>query len=81
MTVSSTVKVRGLPYRSSPAEILAFFLGYQYLPDSLQIGLDSMGRPSGEAWLTFVTPQEAMRAICDLNRQFLGTRYLELSIC
>lgn len=50
-------QVRGLPYRSSPAEILTFFQGYQYLPDSLQIGLDSLGRPSGEAWLTFINPQ------------------------
>lgn len=51
------LQVRGLPYRSSPAEILTFFQGYQYLPDSLQIGLDSLGRPSGEAWLTFINPQ------------------------
>jgi len=78
---SATVKVRGLPYRSSPAEILTFFQGYQYLPDSLQIGLDSLGRPSGEAWLTFVNPPEALRAVRDLNRHYLGSRYLELSIC
>lgn len=73
--------MRGLPYRSSPAEILTFFQGYQYLPDSLQIGLDSLGRPSGEAWLTFVNPQEALRAVRDLNRHYLGNRYLELSLC
>ena len=80
-SVSATVKVRGLPYRSTPADILSFFIGYQYLPDSLQIGLDSLGRPSGEAWLTFVNPGEATRAVRDLNRQFLGNRYLELCIC
>ena len=79
--VSSTVKVRGLPYRSTPVDILSFFIGYQYLPDSLQIGLDNLGRPSGEAWLTFVNPSEAARAARDLNRQFLGNRYLELCIC
>lgn len=79
--VSATVKVRGLPYRSTPAEILHFFHGYQYLPDSLQIGLDSLSRPSGEAWLTFVTPAEALRAVNDLNRHYLGNRYLELSLC
>lgn len=62
-------------------EILGFFLGYQYLPDSLQIGLDSLGRPSGEAWLTFVSAEEAMRAVRGLNRQYLGSRYLELSLC
>ncbi|KAL6763408.1 hypothetical protein V8C86DRAFT_3012807 [Haematococcus lacustris] len=72
--------VRGLPYRSSPADILAFFQGYQYLPDSLQIGLDTIGRPSGEAWLSFSSPQEAMRSVKELNRQFMGNRYLELSL-
>eukprot|EP00798_Chlamydomonas_sp_ICE-L_P006367 gene6367-2996_t len=56
---NSTIKIRGLPYRAVPDEILAFFNGYEYLPDSLQIGLDSLGRPSGEAWLAFVSPEEA----------------------
>jgi heterogeneous nuclear ribonucleoprotein F/H len=76
-----TVKIRGLPFRSSPADILSFFSGYHYLPDSLQIGLDQLGRPSGEAWLNFVSPQEAMRSVRDLNRHYLGNRYLELSVC
>ncbi len=56
--IFSGAQIRGLPYRCSPAEILAFFEGYQYMPDSLQIGLDSAGRPSGEAWLTFNSPEE-----------------------
>jgi heterogeneous nuclear ribonucleoprotein F/H/epithelial splicing regulatory protein 1/2 len=67
-----TAKVRGLPYRSTPMDILGFFYGYNYLPDSLQIGLDSLGRPSGEAWLSFASPDEAKRAVRDLNRQYLG---------
>ncbi|GIL80509.1 hypothetical protein Vretifemale_9703 [Volvox reticuliferus] len=78
---SPTIKIRGLPYGSSPTEILAFFQTYHYLPDTLQIGLDQLGRPSGEAWLSFSSPQEALRAVRDLNRHYLGNRYLELSIC
>ncbi|KAG2488109.1 hypothetical protein HYH03_013258 [Edaphochlamys debaryana] len=78
---SPTIKIRGLPYGSTPTEILAFFQSYQYLPDTLQIGLDQLGRPSGEAWLSFSGPQEALRAVRDLNRHYLGNRYLELSIC
>ncbi|KAG1672723.1 hypothetical protein FOA52_005201 [Chlamydomonas sp. UWO 241] len=69
--MSATVKVRGLPYRSTPSDILHFFQGYQYLPDSMQIGLDSVNRPSGESWLTFATPAEAARAVTDLNRHYL----------
>ncbi|KXZ50577.1 hypothetical protein GPECTOR_16g752 [Gonium pectorale] len=78
---SPTIKIRGLPYGSSPQEILAFFQTYHFLPDTLQIGLDQLGRPSGEAWLSFSSPQEALRAVRDLNRHYLGNRYLELSIC
>ncbi|GFR41617.1 hypothetical protein Agub_g2342 [Astrephomene gubernaculifera] len=78
---SPTIKIRGLPYGSSPSEILAFFQSYHFLPDTLQIGLDQLGRPSGEAWLSFSSPQEALRAVRDLNRHYLGNRYLELSIC
>eukprot|EP00198_Chlamydomonas_reinhardtii_P002932 XP_001692268.1 predicted protein [Chlamydomonas reinhardtii] len=59
---SPTIKIRGLPYGSSPSEILAFFQTYHFLPDTLQIGLDQLGRPSGEAWLSFTNPQEALRA-------------------
>ncbi len=36
---------------------------------------------TGEAWLTFSTPQEALRSVRDLNRHYLANRYLELSIC
>ncbi len=75
------VKVRGLPYRSSPADILAFFSGYQFLSDSLQLGLDSAGRPSGEAWIRFVSPGEAQRAVQDLHGKYMGKRYLELCTC
>lgn len=78
---SATVKVRGLPYHASPAQILGLFYGFQYLPDSLQIGLDSLGRPNGEAWLTFVNPSEALRAVCNLNRLYMFNRPLELSLC
>lgn len=78
---SSTVKMRGLPYRASPAAILDFFTGYHYLPDSLQMGLDASGKPSGEAWLSFISSDEAKRAVNDLNRRYLGTRYIELSVC
>lgn len=77
----STVKIRGLPYRSTPTEILAFFQGYQFLPETLQIGLDGLGRPSGEAWITFLSSDEALRAVRDLNRHYLGNRYLELNLC
>jgi hypothetical protein len=77
---SSTVKIRGLPFRATPTDILSFFDGYGYLAASLQLGVDALGRPSGEAWLSFTTPGEALRAVRERNRHYLGARYLELSL-
>lgn len=70
-----------LTCRASPAEIFSFFDGFSYLSDTLQLGIDAMGhRPSGEAWLTFNSLEEALRAVRELNRHYLGSRYLELSL-
>jgi heterogeneous nuclear ribonucleoprotein F/H len=77
---SKTVKIRGLPFRATPLDILSFFDGFQFIAESLQIGVDTLGRPSGEAWLSFASAEEAMRAVRERNRHYLGSRYLELSV-
>jgi hypothetical protein len=35
---SKTVKIRGLPFRATPLDILSFFDGFQFIAESLQIG-------------------------------------------
>jgi hypothetical protein len=77
---SRTVKIRGLPFRATPLDIFNFFEGYGILAESLQMGLDALGRPSGEAWLSFGSHEEALRAVRERNRHYLGNRYLELSL-
>ncbi len=79
-TDSKTVKIRGLPFRATPLDILNFFEGYAFAPESLQLGVDALGRPSGEAWLTFESSEEALRGVRERNRHYLGSRYLELSL-
>lgn len=79
-TDSKTLKIRGLPFRATPMDILGFFDGYDYIAESLQLGVDALGRPSGEAWLTFTAAEEALRAVRERNRHYLGNRYLELSL-
>lgn len=74
------VKLRGIPYRSAPQEIEAFFAGYGFIPESVKIGQDPDGRSSGEAWISFGTDEEARRAVNDRNRQHLGNRYVELFV-
>ncbi|KAI8462311.1 MAG: hypothetical protein J3K34DRAFT_501516 [Monoraphidium minutum] len=79
-TDSKTVKIRGLPFRATPLDIFSFFEGYDHIAESLQLGVDALGRPSGEAWLTFGGSDEALRAVRERNRHYLGNRYLELSL-
>ena len=76
----TTVKMRGLPFRVSPAEVLSFFTGFDFVADTLRMGTDAMGRPSGEGWLSFGSEEEAARAARERNRQYLGSRYLELTV-
>ena len=38
------------------------------LRDTLFLGTDGRGRPSGEGWLTFETPEEALRCARERNR-------------
>jgi len=42
------------------------------------MGISSGGRPSGEAWVSFGSQQEAARAIAERNRAHIGNRYVEL---
>lgn len=55
----STIKMRGLPFRASTEEVVSFFKGFHVLPDSLHLGVDNLGRPSGEGWITFTSQEEA----------------------
>jgi hypothetical protein len=66
--------------RATPLDIFNFFDSYDIIAESLQLGVDALGRPSGEAWLTFASSDEALRAVRERNRHYLGNRYLELSL-
>jgi heterogeneous nuclear ribonucleoprotein F/H len=77
---SKTVKIRGLPFRATALDIFNFFEGFSIAAETLQLGVDALGRPSGEAWLTFASAEEALRAVRERNRHYLGSRYLELSL-
>jgi len=71
-----TLRMRGLPYRSTVDDIFRFFAGFQLLPGGIVLGQRD-GRPSGEAWVTFANPAEAQRAM-SMNGKHMGSRYVEL---
>ena len=55
------IKMRGLPYLTTEAEISIFFSGLQIASNGVNIGRDASGRASGEALVEFVTDQARMR--------------------
>lgn len=59
---------------------MTFFEGYDILHETINFGMDRTHRPSGEAWISFRTAEEAERAAATLNKQYLGNRYIELQV-
>jgi heterogeneous nuclear ribonucleoprotein F/H/epithelial splicing regulatory protein 1/2 len=74
---ASTLRMRGLPFRSTVDDVLRFFAGFHILPGGIVLGQKD-GRPSGEAWVTFASPTEAQRALLGMNHKNIGNRYVEL---
>ncbi|XP_014675115.1 PREDICTED: epithelial splicing regulatory protein 1-like isoform X2 [Priapulus caudatus] len=75
----TVIVMRGLPFNASTADILNFFQGFpEVQPDSVQLHRNADGRPSGDAYVTFLSRTEAERSIQEKNRQNIGNRYIEL---
>lgn len=72
------VRMRGLPYAATDADIRMFFDGFQLAEPAISRGKDRHGRPSGEAWVTFADGEGAARAVAVLDKAHMGTRYIEL---
>lgn len=65
------IKMRGLPYSATEAEIAQFFNGIRIAPGGVSIGRDASGRASGEAHVEFLAEADAQAAML-LNRQRIG---------
>ena len=74
------MKIRGLPYRVRFEEVSDFFSGMGYLDKSVVLGLNPDGRKNGFGAILFNTEQDASNAINELNGEYLGDRYVELSL-
>jgi RNA recognition motif. (a.k.a. RRM, RBD, or RNP domain) len=73
------LRMRGLPFSASKEDIYDFFIGYNPLLDSIVLTYRNDGRATGEAYVGFVSPGDAERAMA-LHRQSMGNRYIELFI-
>eukprot|EP00455_Lapot_gusevi_P015811 TRINITY_DN1805_c0_g1_i1.p1 TRINITY_DN1805_c0_g1~~TRINITY_DN1805_c0_g1_i1.p1 ORF type:complete len:528 (-),score=175.98 TRINITY_DN1805_c0_g1_i1:101-1684(-) len=76
----STVKLQGLPWKATARDIEEFFRGFDVIPSSIRIGQDASGRASGEAWVSFVSPDSARLAYQTKNLQYLGDRYVKVFV-
>mmetsp|Transcript_34322 Transcript_34322/g.77851 ORF Transcript_34322/g.77851 Transcript_34322/m.77851 type:complete len:167 (+) Transcript_34322:450-950(+) len=70
---SDCLRLRGMPFNSTEADVLSFFKGY-----SLQSGGVKLGPQVGQGTVRFSSADEARRAIVSLNHSYMGNRYIEL---
>lgn len=71
------LRMRGLPFSADFGAIREFFQGYTIVKDGILMVYNDSGKPSGEAYVQFVNPDVATRAMSK-NKQNMGHRYVEL---
>uniref|UniRef100_UPI0037E926CC G-rich sequence factor 1 n=1 Tax=Semicossyphus pulcher TaxID=241346 RepID=UPI0037E926CC len=71
------VRLRGLPFRCTEADIAIFFSGLDIVQNGITIVTDHRGRNSGEAYVQF-TSQEAADEALQRDRELIGNRYIEV---
>ncbi|XP_006111079.1 RNA-binding protein 12B [Pelodiscus sinensis] len=74
------IRLKNLPFRATPNEILDFFYGYSVIPESVSIQYNEHGLPSGDAIVAMANYEEAMSAINELNDRPVGPRKVKLSL-
>ncbi|CAA6663151.1 unnamed protein product [Spirodela intermedia] len=77
MEYTEILKLRGLPFSASRADIVDFFAGFDLPEDKVHIALRADGKATGEAFVEFPSSEEAKRAM-NKDRMTIGSRYVEL---
>ncbi|GJP73739.1 hypothetical protein CLOP_g4427 [Closterium sp. NIES-67] len=77
MRYSGVIRMRGMPYSATSADIAAFFKGMQVAHDGIFVCSHPDGRATGEAFVEFANEETAARAL-QLHREPMGHRYVEL---
>ena len=74
------VKIRGMPYQTRYEEVADFFKGHNYIEQSCVLGLNQEGRKNGFGAMLFKTEADAAEACTAMNKQYIGSRYVDLSV-
>lgn len=75
-----SVKVRGLPYSAQYEDVAEFFKDFHYIERSVVMGLGYDGRKNGFGAILFEDEKEAKEAMAKNQGQYVGSRYVELSL-
>lgn len=73
------LKLRGVPYRASEAEVEEFFADYKLVAGSVKFGVAEDGRKNGFAAALFESEDQANEAREGKDKQTIGTRWIGLS--
>ncbi|XP_045931489.1 G-rich sequence factor 1 isoform X2 [Micropterus dolomieu] len=71
------VRLRGLPFTCTVADIVQFFSGLDIVENGITIVMDHKGRNSGEGFVRF-SSQEAADEALRRDREVIGNRYIEV---
>ncbi|KAG5189415.1 hypothetical protein JKP88DRAFT_206122, partial [Tribonema minus] len=74
---TGVIRMRGLPFSATKADVVNFFQGLNVLDESVQFVVRGDGRVTGEAFVTLSSPAEAEAAM-QRNGSNMGSRYIEL---
>ncbi|KAI4330414.1 hypothetical protein MLD38_028704 [Melastoma candidum] len=77
MVFTEILKLRGLPFTVLKSQILDFFKDFQVIQDGVHIACRPDGKATGEAFVEFVSSEEARRAMAK-DKMTIGSRYVEL---
>ncbi|CAH0382838.1 unnamed protein product [Bemisia tabaci] len=65
--VSDCLLLKGLPFKANDRDILDFFSDVGIVPLKIHIMFDKQGKPAGDAFCEFNTPEEANRGLVKQN--------------
>nr|DAD29766.1 TPA_asm: hypothetical protein HUJ06_031234 [Nelumbo nucifera] len=74
---SGVLRLRGLPFSAGKDDVIEFFKDFKLSEDTIHITFNSDGRPTGEAFVEFASPEDSKAAMAK-DRMTLGSRYIEL---
>ncbi|KAL5708219.1 hypothetical protein ACHQM5_019038 [Ranunculus cassubicifolius] len=74
---TGVLRLRGLPFSAGKEDLVDFFKEFALSEDPVHIVMNKEGRPSGEAFVEFLSADESKAAMVK-DRMSIGKRWLEL---